>query len=255
MGMSLPVEGDLWCKTLMGDEGVPHGVSTLRDAARVKPGSDCRPVPPMTAMWMGSVRRERVAKSQVPRLLKMCVSLVWSGACLVQRLPVYVLATFDILRKPMCMYRTECVLGLKDLNFRARWSWMPFNIAIPPLNFLVGNLLIATLVQAPSSSSNADKEIDASLHELHSTESICSHIRRSCRRYALPSNNQRASIRMNYTRTCSDIGTSSNRCRNQYHPACLHADDPLHPVITHHPLIIQTQYLSGIACSTFQLPP
>jgi hypothetical protein len=96
-------------------------------------------------------------------------------------------------------------------------------------NFLVGNLLIATLVQAPSSSSNAsnpcflleDKRIDASLRELHSTESIFSHIWRSCRRYALPSNNQRASIRMYYKRTCSDIGTSSNRCRNQYHPACL----------------------------------
>jgi hypothetical protein len=115
------------------------------------------------------------------------------------------------------MYRTECILGLKDLSFKGRWSWMPFNIAIPPLNFLVGNLLIATLAQAPVPSSNAsnpcfpleDKEIDASLHELHSTESIFSHIRRSCRRYALPSNNQRASIRMNYKRTCSDIGTSS----------------------------------------------
>lgn len=59
MGMSLPVEGDLWCSTLMGDEGVPHGVSTFKLAARVKPGNDCRPVPPMTAMWMGSVECEQ----------------------------------------------------------------------------------------------------------------------------------------------------------------------------------------------------
>jgi hypothetical protein len=44
----------------------------LSDAARVKPGSDCRPVPPMTAIWMGSIECEKAAaKSQVSHLLKI----------------------------------------------------------------------------------------------------------------------------------------------------------------------------------------
>ena len=64
----MPVEGDLWCSTLMGDEGVPHGVSTLREAASVKPGSDCRPVPPMTAMWMESV----LVRKQPPKVRFEC---------------------------------------------------------------------------------------------------------------------------------------------------------------------------------------
>jgi hypothetical protein len=51
----------------------------------------------------------------------------------------------------MCMYRTDCTLGLKDLSFKGRGSWMDFNIDLhPTLNFLVGNLTIATLAQAPS---------------------------------------------------------------------------------------------------------
>jgi hypothetical protein len=45
------------------------------------------------------------------------------------------------------------------------------------------------------------------------------------------------------------------RCRNQYHPACLHAEDPLHSVIYPSSTHYTTQYLSGIACITFQLPP
>lgn len=35
---------------LMGDEGLSHGVSTSSVAARLKPGSDWIPVPPITAM-------------------------------------------------------------------------------------------------------------------------------------------------------------------------------------------------------------
>jgi hypothetical protein len=38
---------------VMGEEGVPQGVSTLREATGVKPGRDWRPVPPITAMEMG----------------------------------------------------------------------------------------------------------------------------------------------------------------------------------------------------------
>jgi hypothetical protein len=42
-------------------------------------------------------------------------------------------------------------MGLKDLSFKGRGSWMDFNIDLhPTLNFLVGNLTIATLAQAPS---------------------------------------------------------------------------------------------------------
>jgi hypothetical protein len=37
----------------MGEEGVPQGVVTLREATGVKPGRDWRPVPPITAMGMG----------------------------------------------------------------------------------------------------------------------------------------------------------------------------------------------------------
>lgn len=54
MGMGLPVEGEGWCRMEIGDDGSPHGVSTLSVAARVKPGSDWMPVPPMTAMWTGA---------------------------------------------------------------------------------------------------------------------------------------------------------------------------------------------------------
>ena len=39
---------------LMGEEGEPQGVEGLRVATWVKPGRDWRPVPPITAMWMGS---------------------------------------------------------------------------------------------------------------------------------------------------------------------------------------------------------
>ncbi len=38
----------------MGEEGEPQGVEGLRVATWVKPGRDWRPVPPITAMWMGS---------------------------------------------------------------------------------------------------------------------------------------------------------------------------------------------------------
>jgi hypothetical protein len=54
MGIGLPVDGEGWCRMEMGDDGSPHGVSTFSDAARVKPGSDWMPVPPMTAMWTGA---------------------------------------------------------------------------------------------------------------------------------------------------------------------------------------------------------
>lgn len=53
-GMGLPsAEGEEWWRTAMGEEGVPQGVVTLREATGVKPGRDWRPVPPITAMGMG----------------------------------------------------------------------------------------------------------------------------------------------------------------------------------------------------------
>ena len=48
----LPLLG-VWCRTVMGDEGVPQGVVGLIEATGVKPGRDWRPVPPITAMGMG----------------------------------------------------------------------------------------------------------------------------------------------------------------------------------------------------------
>lgn len=54
MGMGFPDVGEGWWRTAIGDEVFPQGVSTFRFATWVKPGNDCRPVPPMTAMWIGS---------------------------------------------------------------------------------------------------------------------------------------------------------------------------------------------------------
>lgn len=42
----------------MGDEGAPHGVDGRTVADGVKPGSVCRPVPPMTAICTGSLEGE-----------------------------------------------------------------------------------------------------------------------------------------------------------------------------------------------------
>lgn len=53
--MGLPVVGDGCCRIEIDEDGLPHGVSTSRVAARVKPGSDEMPVPPMTAMCTGAV--------------------------------------------------------------------------------------------------------------------------------------------------------------------------------------------------------
>lgn len=52
--MGLPVVGDGCCRMEIGEDGFPHGVLMSRVAARVKPGSDEIPVPPMTAMWTGA---------------------------------------------------------------------------------------------------------------------------------------------------------------------------------------------------------
>lgn len=54
--MGLPEVGDGCCRMEMGEDGFPHGVSISRVAARVKPGSDEMPVPPMTAMWTGAAQ-------------------------------------------------------------------------------------------------------------------------------------------------------------------------------------------------------
>lgn len=55
MGIGLPVEGEGWWRMLMGEEGMPQGVVEWMVATGVKPGRDCRPVPPMTAMATGAV--------------------------------------------------------------------------------------------------------------------------------------------------------------------------------------------------------
>lgn len=55
MGMGLPEVGEGCWRMLMGDDGLPQGVSTSKVAARVNPGRDEMPVPPMTAIWTGSI--------------------------------------------------------------------------------------------------------------------------------------------------------------------------------------------------------
>ena len=50
MGMGLPVVGEGWFRMEIGEEGVPQGVLGVSVAARVKLGSVCRPVPPITAI-------------------------------------------------------------------------------------------------------------------------------------------------------------------------------------------------------------
>ena len=54
-GAASPEGLGLWCSTVMGEEGAPQGVLTVIWAAGVKPGMEERPVPPMTAMRMGSM--------------------------------------------------------------------------------------------------------------------------------------------------------------------------------------------------------
>ena len=46
--------GEGWERMVMGDEGWPQGVGTVRVVTGVKPGREERPVPPMTAIRMGS---------------------------------------------------------------------------------------------------------------------------------------------------------------------------------------------------------
>lgn len=58
MGIGLPVVGEGCCRIEMGEEGAPHGVSTWRVAASVKPGRLEMPVPPITAMWTGAGTRD-----------------------------------------------------------------------------------------------------------------------------------------------------------------------------------------------------
>lgn len=55
IGMDLPVEGDGWCSTAIGEDGAPQGVEGLILATCVKSAREARPVPPMTAMCIGSV--------------------------------------------------------------------------------------------------------------------------------------------------------------------------------------------------------
>ena len=54
MGIGLPVDGDGWWRTVIGAEGRPHGVVGLMLATCVKSARDARPVPPMTAIRIGS---------------------------------------------------------------------------------------------------------------------------------------------------------------------------------------------------------
>lgn len=58
MGMGLPVEGEGWWRIEIGEDGVPHGVSTFRVAASVKFSRAWMPVPPITAILTGSVGGE-----------------------------------------------------------------------------------------------------------------------------------------------------------------------------------------------------
>lgn len=74
MGIGLPVEGEGWCRTAIGEDGLPHGVVGVRLATWVKWGRDCRPVPPITAMVMGSGGR-------LVRVLSPSSLQEWRGVC------------------------------------------------------------------------------------------------------------------------------------------------------------------------------
>ena len=50
----------------MGDEGLPHGVLIDRVATGENPGSDSRPVPPITAILTGS---EGLSETSVASLM------------------------------------------------------------------------------------------------------------------------------------------------------------------------------------------
>ena len=54
--MGLPVVGEGCWRMLMGEDGLPQGVSMSSVAASVKPGREEMPVPPMTAMCTGARR-------------------------------------------------------------------------------------------------------------------------------------------------------------------------------------------------------
>ena len=54
MGIALPPSGLGCSRMVMGEAGLPQGVSMCRFALGVKPGMDSRPVPPMTPIRMGS---------------------------------------------------------------------------------------------------------------------------------------------------------------------------------------------------------
>lgn len=54
MGIGKPVWGEGWWRTPIGEEGVPQGVVGVRLATWVKLGRDWRPVPPITAIEIGS---------------------------------------------------------------------------------------------------------------------------------------------------------------------------------------------------------
>jgi hypothetical protein len=56
MGMGCPVVGEGCVRMLMGEDGVPQGVLGCSVRMGVKPGRDCRPVPPMTAIETGAGR-------------------------------------------------------------------------------------------------------------------------------------------------------------------------------------------------------
>lgn len=46
--------GTLLCwRTVIGEDGEPQGVLTAREAMGVKPSRRWRPVPPITAIWIG----------------------------------------------------------------------------------------------------------------------------------------------------------------------------------------------------------
>lgn len=51
---TLPLCAHWWCRMVIGEEGLPHGVEMDKEATWVKPGSSRRPVPPMTAIRTGS---------------------------------------------------------------------------------------------------------------------------------------------------------------------------------------------------------
>lgn len=125
MGMGLPVEGEGWWRTLMGAEGLPQGVVGETLATWVKSARDWRPVPPMTAIWMGSARMGERTAVKWTELSYHCSDLLYlPSSCGQYGQCVEVFGCTMPLRNEACegresKVRSDCPTTARDFGWRA----------------------------------------------------------------------------------------------------------------------------------------